>query len=151
MSGTKEVVPDRIRQAEATALQQIIDASAMLKKEVIAKSKIGNASYLTQLLNGDRPLNLVAACQLATALGVKLDDFTPRLAQAVREASKLLSDNALESRVAEPIAAYRVGSWPFDSVTPEEFANVSPMGRAELEGIARGMVIEARRKKQAAA
>jgi len=152
MSGTKEVVPDRVRQSEAAALQRIIDASNLLKKDVIAKSKIGNPSYLTQLLNGDRPLNLTTACQLAAALGVKLDELSPRLAQTVREAGYLLEQGVTSVPIVrEPEPAYRVSDWPFSSITPAEFQQISPMGRAELEGIARGMVIESRRKKQAAA
>lgn len=46
----------------------------------------GGASMLSQHLSGHRPINLSAATAYALGLGVRVEDFSPRLARAIAEA-----------------------------------------------------------------
>ena len=47
----------------------------------------GGASMLSQHLSGHRPISLSAATAYAIGLGVRVEDFSPRLAKAIADAS----------------------------------------------------------------
>lgn len=148
----KDTVSAEVRQAEGEALNLLVLAQGGPSK-VAAAAEIAPA-YLTQLKQGVRPLNLKTAVALAKALGSRLDDFSPRLARMVAEAKPYLQDNTHTSGpllLMEPKATYNAGKpdWPFKTVTPREWNQISPSGRDQLEAIAKGMAIEAESIKRA--
>ena len=161
---TKEVVPDSVRTAEGDALRRLIDARGVSQQTLATTSGIGSKGFLWQVVSGHRPLNLDAAAKLAKALQVKIDDFSPRIADVVRETSALVvpaaylrepNGDAIIDVPAPPHVARapiplgrgaQRDSWPFSSVTPTEFETISPESRAELDAIVRGMFIEASRR-----
>ena len=156
---TKEVVPDHIRTSEGEALRRLIDASEFSQQTLAAAAGVGSKGFLWQIVSGHRPLNLEAAAKLAKALKVKIDAFSPRLADVVRETSSLvlpasyLREPNGDSHANAPIPISRAteapaprSAWPFSSVTPAEYATISPESRAEIDAIVRGMYIEASKR-----
>jgi len=83
-------VPDAIRQQEGQTLRAAIAAAGKTPKTVAADAQI-SASYLSQIQSGNRPMSLDAAGKLAKALGVNLEDLSPRLAAATHQALQLAS------------------------------------------------------------
>lgn len=162
---TKEVVPDSVRTAEGEALRRLMDARGLSQQTLAATSGIGSKGFLWQVVSGHRPLNLDAAAKLAKTLKVKIDDFSPRIADVVRETSALVNPAAYlrepsgdaiptapaPQHVAQaPIPISRGFSqrdtWPFTSLTPAEYEMISPESRAEIDAIVRGMFIEASKR-----
>lgn len=147
-TSSKDVVSEGVRLAEAAALRALVEKSEYDQASLAKASGVGSKAFLWQLLRGVRPLNLEAACLLAGKLGVPLDSFTPRLAGAVRNASKLVVQPAPEPpsspKVAESLSAYAVqkspGIWPFSSVTPRQWELLGVRQKAMIEGYARGLV-----------
>lgn len=85
-------VPDDIRENEAAALKALylkLVPKETSQGEFGKRSGIGTAGMVWQYLNGHRPLNLAAARKFATAMGVPVDDFSPRLAAEARAAAGL--------------------------------------------------------------
>lgn len=147
-TSTKEVVPEKVRADEGEALRKLIEKSPFNQATLAKESGVGSKAFVAQLTKGVRPLNLKAACQLAMKLGVKLDDFTPRLAAVVRQAYPLIRhDEATAAAYAvmekQPPPFVPTSSWPFLTVPPAMYERISPEARRELEAIARGMAIEA--------
>jgi SOS-response transcriptional repressor LexA len=50
-----------------------------------ATYEIGNQAYISQLIRGERPLNLRAVRAFADALGRRVSDISPRLAEQIRD------------------------------------------------------------------
>jgi transcriptional regulator with XRE-family HTH domain len=155
---TKEPVPDQVRQQEGAALRLIIKNSDSSQEQLAAQTGIGTKAYLSQLLSGHRPLNIEVATRLAKALGTGIEAFSPRLALLVREAFAYVSSapgatspvNIHSADIREARPTYwqnpATDAWPFDTITPHQFHQISPHGRMEIEAIARGMFMESKRQ-----
>lgn len=156
---TKELVPDTVRVAEGEALRKLIEESQFNQQTLATTSGVGSKGFLWQVVSGRRPLNLEVATRLAKTLKVRIDAFSPRLADIVREASTLvLPSSYLRERNGDsianaPIPINRVSDtastrsqWPFTQLTPAEWAAISPASRAEVESIVKGMAIEASKR-----
>ena len=73
------------QEVECRKLKEIFTQRAgMTQREFVAKYKLGTPANLGQYLNGRRPIPVLLAAKLASILGVKIGDFSPRLE---REAS----------------------------------------------------------------
>jgi len=158
-TSTKESIPDAIRTREGQELQRLLKARNITHQQVADSSGIGTKAYISQIVNGIRPLNIDSASRLARSIGARIDDFSPRLADMVREAhAHVIKNNTAVLSVAtmaneadtQPLD-FSGGArrWPFVHITPSEYMLISPEGRAELEAIARGMYMEASRTAKA--
>lgn len=68
------------QEVECQKLKAIFQERAgMTQKEFAAKYKLGTPANLGQYLNGRRPIPVVLGAKLASILGVKISDFSPRL------------------------------------------------------------------------
>lgn len=71
---------------EAAKIKKIIKDRGALQKDIAKKSGLGSPSNFSQYLSGQRPLQLLPALKIASALECSLADFSPRLArEAARE------------------------------------------------------------------
>lgn len=68
----------------------------------------GGASMLSQHLSGHRPISLSAATAYALGLGVRVEDFSPRLAKAIADASQTNTVVALTPSPAPGATAVQV-------------------------------------------
>lgn len=68
------------------------ERSTMSQREFAARYKLGTPGNLWQYLHGRRALNLAVAVKIAAGLGVKVEDFSPRLA---REQEALSAPNVV--------------------------------------------------------
>ncbi len=156
---TKELVPDTVRIAEGEALRKLIEESEFNQQTLASTSGVGSKGFLWQVVSGRRPLNLEVATRLAKTLKVRIDVFSPRLADVVREAATLvlpasyLRERNGDSVANAPIPISRAAEasgprsqWPFTQLTPAEWAAISPGSRAEVESIVKGMAIEASKR-----
>lgn len=161
---SKDVVSDDVKAEEGAALQRLLNERNMTQQALAAASGIGTKAVISQLISGTRPMNIAGAAKMARVLQVAIDDFSPRLAAIVREAAALVKSpftssngkwNLVESTTSEPIPMARVMametpaspySWPFATLTIQQYAEISPEGKAELEAFARGMFTEAARR-----
>lgn len=162
-TSTKESVPPDARAQEGEALRRLIEGKKVTHQQLADEAQVGTKAYVSQLLSGHRPLNIEVATRLAAALGVRIDAFSPRLAALVRQAYEhvgratypaLVDATLVETQAGEPRALSlnpesrqraRPVQWPFASLTPAEYSEISEGGRADLEQLARGMHMEARR------
>lgn len=71
---------------------------------------IGNQSAVGQFLRGEVPLSLKAARGFAIGLGVRLEDFTPRLAAEAAAISSMVPGGALHPEVA--VLAHDINQLP---------------------------------------
>jgi transcriptional regulator with XRE-family HTH domain len=84
-------IPSDVRDAEAATLKRLFQEKAnMSQAEFAKKYRIGSAGMVWQYLNGRRPLNADVAAKFAKGLAVAIDDFSPRLASAVRAAARVV-------------------------------------------------------------
>lgn len=135
--------------------------------ELAANTTLGTKGYISQIVNGLRPLHIEAATQVARYLEVGIDEFSPRLAEVITEAFRCLSAKAREGEARESApndddgnggetakvryvrtersSKHPPEAWPFKSISPQEFDQVDPDSKRELEAIARGIVIASRR------
>lgn len=149
-TSTKDTVDPDERRSEGEALNRLVLAAGGNKK-VASKADVAPA-YLSQLMQGNRPLNLKAAIGLAAAMGKHIEDFSPRLAELVKEALPHVSTGR---KLAEPPAAYHVTrqqpapAWPFEHVTAAQWEQLTPGGRRRIEQLVEGMVIESEAAKKA--
>lgn len=158
-TSTKESVPTDIKIQEGAALRRLLEDRKIAHQQLAEDSQIGTKAYVSQLINGHRPLNIEVAARVASMLGVRIDEFSPRLADIVRSAYEHVGrDNypafAGYHEVNEP-RAFRLGAasthdksnapWPFAMLTPAQYGEISEGGRQELEQLARGMYMEAHR------
>ena len=157
-TSTKESLPEDIKTQEGAALRKLLDDLKFNHQRLAKESEIGTKAYVPQLVNGRRPLNIEAAVRIANVLKVRIDDFSPRLAEIVRGAYEHVYPAPLQARmVSEPSPLWRgrefepnrsdksPGKWPFPRLTPDQYSMISEGGRDELEQLARGMYIEAHR------
>lgn len=166
-TSTKDPVPDAVRKSEGDALRRLIEQAKLTQPEVAQRSGVGSKAYISQLLTGHRPLNIEQASKIAEVIGRKVDEFSPRLASAIRSAAGQIilldeahsthkrpetqsllakeprSDEDVARMIAASAAPTAIGRWPFERLTPEQYMQISPEGRAELETLARGMYMEA--------
>lgn len=158
---TKETVSQDTRAQEGEALRRLIEMKKLTHLQVAETASIGTKAYISQLLSGHRPLNIEVATRVSAVLGVRIDAFSPRLASMVREAYEQVSRTTYPALVdatlveANEPRALRLGTdpgtprtashWPFASLTPAQYGEISEGGREELEQLARGMYMEAHR------
>lgn len=91
------------KEAEASRLKDLYERKAgraTTHARFGKETGLGSAGMVWQYLSGHRPLNLQAATRFATALGVKIEDFSPRLAEEVRAAASVMRHSPLIA--AEP-------------------------------------------------
>lgn len=74
------MTPEQERECER--LKALFNQRAgMTQREFVKKYDLGSPSNLGQYLNGRRPLSVALAARLAQALGVDIEEFSPRLAR----------------------------------------------------------------------
>jgi transcriptional regulator with XRE-family HTH domain len=162
----KESVPQEVRTLEGEALRGLLKTQKMQQQDLAEAADIGSKSYLNQILTGLRPLNIEVAASIAAVLGVRIDSFSKRLADQIRQAHEHVertypgheAEPAPMPAAAEPTRllrfeaarSERASAWPFRALSPAEYAEISEGGRSDLEQLARGMYMEARRLKTGA-
>lgn len=171
-TSTKDPVPEAVRKAEGDALRRLFEQAKMSQPQVAERSGVGSKAFVSQLLTGHRPLNIEQATKIAEVIGRKIDEFSPRLANQIRAAAALVDMLVLTGdTVAVPVTKSTISidrtgihhtpevenkivvmngnassTWPFQRLTPEQYKQISPEGRTELETLARGMFLEATRQ-----
>lgn len=157
-STKKEVVPDAVRVLEGETLRRLMDERKVSHQALASRADLGTKAYVSQILSGHRPLNIEAASRIARTLNVKIDEFSTRISSILREATLYLDSPSLKSESSTllanapiPIRTFADNSpnaavkWPFQHLTPSQFAHISEGSRNELEAIARGMYMESNR------
>jgi transcriptional regulator with XRE-family HTH domain len=86
---------------------------------------IGSQGMVWQYLSGETPLNVNVAKKFATALKIPVREFSPSLADWIEETSRF---SMAKSEPGDP--------WPFQTVSPEQYANIPKAQRDILEGTA---------------
>ena len=76
---------------DAARLKRIFQKSGLSQTTIGLDYGIGGQAMVGQYLNGKRPLNLKAAGKFAFGLKCRIDDFSPSLANQVRELHELVS------------------------------------------------------------
>lgn len=61
------------------------EKSKISQREFVKLYDLGTPANLGQYLNGRRPLNMSIASKVAAGLGIKVSDFSPRLANEIKE------------------------------------------------------------------
>jgi hypothetical protein len=124
-------VPDRLGWMTKKPLEQwqIEDAqrlAALFKKHASssqadfgAEHGIGSQGMIWQYLSGHRPLNVDAATKFANGLAIKIDDFSPTLAQQI-------AISWAATRLAER-------EWPFPGIDRERFAALPDRSKGRAE------------------
>lgn len=129
---TKSPVPAGVVTNESQLLRAIWEQEEREPQEVFAaRHNIGSQSMMAQYLNGKRPLNLQAAIAFSRGLGVKIGDFSPRIAAMVREA--IPHTENVQPVTLSATAAYIL----------EALGDMDEIGRARLEGFAASLRKEA--------
>lgn len=78
---------DLTPEQEGARLKELLGSRS--KAQFAKDAKIpGGASMLSQHLSGHRPISLSAATAYALGLGVRVEDFSPRLAKAIADATR---------------------------------------------------------------
>lgn len=78
---------DLTPEQEGARLKELLGGRS--KAQFAKDAKIpGGASMLSQHLSGHRPISLAAATAYALGLGVRVEDFSPRLARAIADATR---------------------------------------------------------------
>lgn len=95
----KEIPPWQLEEAAALA-KLFAEKADISQAEFGAKYEIGSQGMVWQYLNGHRPLNIGAATAFATGLGVKIPEFSPRLAADIERAYAMVRDGD-EHRLSE--------------------------------------------------
>ena len=127
MAKSKPDVPKEVREAEAAKLQRLWDdriKGQTSQDEFGVRYGIGNQSMVSQYLKGKTPLNVPAAIGFSRGLGVLIGEFSPRLADLVREAAPR-TDHLLPPTLSPEAAAIL-----------DAFTNADDIGRARMHGFA---------------
>jgi transcriptional regulator with XRE-family HTH domain len=92
-------------------LKELFDARAgMSQQDFAERHGLGSQGMVWQYLAGYRPLNYEAAAKFARGLGCRIDDFSPEMAESLREeilpvlgrAAKLATKAAMVLALAVP-------------------------------------------------
>ena len=98
-----QVLATSTREKEAHALKRLFEERSKLSQAKFGKEHgLGTAGMVWQYLNGHRPLNLHAAVKFAKGLGVRIQDFSPRLAAQAKAVALGAGDVVLQVREPEP-------------------------------------------------
>lgn len=122
-------VSDDIKQRESAALRRHWEQTKLREGNKLTQSAFADeelhvtTAYVTQMLDGKRPLRLEHAKKFAARLGCQVRDFSPRLAD---------EDEIQSARVR----------WPFPTLDFEDISNLSKADIARLEGVIRGWLID---------
>lgn len=95
------------------------ERAAMTQAEFGERFGIGNQGAIWQYLNNRRPLNISAAQKFAEGLGVRIEDFSPSIAQAVQAADAWTGEAAQ--------------AWPYATLDEKKFRNLPSDQAARLE------------------
>lgn len=121
--------------AEAVALKAIWDSTKHETQDVFGETyKIGNQSAVGQFLRGEAPLSMKAARGFAKGLGKPIESFSMRLAKDAYEANSVVRDLSL----------HKSSSWPFSTVSEEQYFLLSKEDQDWVEDTARKLVVKAR-------
>lgn len=131
-------IPASVRDAEAQALRTLYEAQQPRPAHgVFGKAHgIGTAGMVWQCLSGHRPLNLGVATKFALALGVPIEQFSPRLAAAAALARGAGTNHmavvipAAPAAVREPAPQPR---WPFPRIDEQRVRKLSAQQISDLE------------------
>lgn len=74
-----------LQEKECQTLKALFnEKSTLSQREFVKKYDLGTPANLGQYLNGRRPLNITIASKVAAGLGIKVSDFSPRLASEIK-------------------------------------------------------------------
>lgn len=97
------VLATSTREKEAHALKRLFEERSKVSQARFGKEHgLGTAGMVWQYLNGHRPLNLQAAVKFAKGLGVRIQDFSPRLAAQAKAVAQDATEVVLHAREPEP-------------------------------------------------
>lgn len=126
--------------AEAAALKAIWDLTKHETQTVFGELYgIGNQSAVGQFLRGEAPLSMKAARGFAKGLGQPIESFSMRLAKDAYEANSVVRDLSLHKK----------SSWPFSTVSEEQYFSLSKDDQDWVEGMAHKLIVKARESPQA--
>lgn len=75
-----------LQEKECQSLKALFnEKSKISQREFVKLYDLGTPANLGQYLNGRRPLNITIASKVAAGLGIKVSDFSPRLANEIKE------------------------------------------------------------------
>lgn len=119
------------REKEAHALKRLFGERSTVSQAKFGKEHgLGTAGMVWQYLNGHRPLNLQAAVKFAKGLGVRIQDFSPRLAAQVRAAVQDVTGTVVQAREPEPHPyVVTAGAHTLDAVSAQEGAVLAQLLR----------------------
>lgn len=94
MKKNYELTPSQ--KADAARLKELWDARAqkISQMKFALDNDLGTQGNVGHLLHGRSPLNVVTATKFAKGLGVKIEDFSPTLAEQIKQASNVIEPNA---------------------------------------------------------
>lgn len=149
---TKDVVPEEVKQREGQALKRLIELSGKSQPSIALETGVGTKAYISQLCTGHRPLNADTAAKLARALNTVVDNFSPRLADSIREAAAHVKSTTYTEANNTPILAcetvrplqfakqQNTTAWPF-SATQEKLQNhLTSADLARIDGFILGVL-----------
>lgn len=141
MSDTKKTVPASVREEEGAKIRALLNELPRGEIGKFAKEQgIGTAAYLTQLMTGQRPLNIDVAVKIARGLRIPIDRFSPRIAGLVRAAATCLAGAGYVSStpttlfVREPNTDGVRKTWPLKVVDYDGFVSLPRDVLDKIEG-----------------
>lgn len=129
------------REAEASALKLLMELHWRKSQVEFAQlAGIKNQGQISQWLNNIRPINLKAGIKLTRALGVDLDQLSPRLAAEAARASESVPERhrvvqSRESRVADY-------NWPFSTLERARYDALPTSEQEIIEALLLKRVVE---------
>ncbi|MBN9426640.1 MAG: hypothetical protein J0H09_09040 [Burkholderiales bacterium] len=116
--------------AAAEKLHEIWKSSGVPQSTIADQLDVQSQGQVSQMLTGKRPINAIAAAHFARALGCKVDDFSPELADEIRMASATVNKSSGNPE-----------GWPF-SFSPERFDRLGRDEKQRVEGAALALILE---------
>ena len=120
-------IPTSVREREAAKLKDLFVANTTLSHGDFAKKHgFSRDAMVWQYLNNHRPLNVQAAAQFASGLGVLIGSFSSRLESEARQIAAALGEVFAPS-----------STWPFPDIDEQRFEALTAHEKIEIQGLVR--------------
>lgn len=120
MSGFRRSKLEQWQEEAAKNLSDLVTRERIGQEALRQRLGVRQASQVSQLLSGLRPISVHHAAAFADAIGCRVDDFSVELANQIRQ---------LASKVAWTPTGKRY--WPFHT-RPDDYENLSPERKREI-------------------